>query len=167
MPSLPATISWRMPSMSSPGSATMVQALEKAVWPVRPISQESTKVTRVPGGPLRLAERAAISPPAPAPTTSTSVSISTPSSLSIPLTTAQSPRSGPVLDRRMHVDDLLRAEDLAAEAGDAVLAELDDRQELLLAQARDLNGDGLRLHVDHVGRADHVADAAAGAFVEL
>ena len=74
--------------MSSPGSATMVQALENAVWPVRPISQESTSVTRVPGGPLRLAESAAIRPPAPAPTTSTSVSISTPSSLSIALTTA-------------------------------------------------------------------------------
>ena len=42
--------------MSSPGSATIVQALENAVWPVRPISQESTSVTRVPGGPLRLAE---------------------------------------------------------------------------------------------------------------
>ena len=41
--------------MSSPGSATMVQALENAVWPVRPISQESTSVTRVPGRPLRLA----------------------------------------------------------------------------------------------------------------
>ena len=27
--------------------------------------------------------------------------------------------------------------------------------------------DRLRLHVDHVGRADHVADAAAGAFLEL
>ena len=51
--------------MSSPGSATMVQALEKAVWPVRPISQELTRVTRVPGGPLRLAESAAIRPPAP------------------------------------------------------------------------------------------------------
>ena len=43
--------------MSSPGSATMVQALENAVWPVRPISQESTSVTRVPGGPLRLARQ--------------------------------------------------------------------------------------------------------------
>jgi hypothetical protein len=48
------TISWRMPSMSSPGSATMVQALENAVWPVRPISQESTSVTRVPGRTVAL-----------------------------------------------------------------------------------------------------------------
>ncbi len=30
----------------------------------------------------------------------------------------------------MHVDDFLRAEDLAAEAGDAVLAEFDHRQKL-------------------------------------
>jgi len=62
---------------------------------------------------------------------------------------------------------VFRTENLAAEAGDAVLAEFDDRQEPGLAQARDLNGDGLRLHVDHIGRADHVADATAGAFVEL
>src|SRR6476660_7804011 len=67
----------------------------------------------------------------------------------------------------MHVDDVLRAEDFAAEAGDAVLAELDDRQEPGLAQPRDLNGDGLRLHVDHIGRADQVADAATGAFFEF
>ena len=51
----------------------------------------------------------------------------------------QSPRPRPVLHRRMHVDDVLRAEDLAAEAGDAVLAELDHRQELGLAQPRDLS----------------------------
>src|SRR5436190_124295 len=125
MPSFPATISCRMPSMSSPGSATMVQALENAVWPVRPISQESTSVTRVPGGPWRLAERAASRPPAPPPITSTSVSIKTPSSLAI-----VSPGPRPVLHRRMHVDDALRAEDLAGKAGDAVLAELDHRQEL-------------------------------------
>src|SRR6476661_10558736 len=137
MPSLPATISWRMPSMSSPGSATMVQALEKAVWPVRPISQESTRVTRVPGGPLRLAESAAMSPPAPAPTTSTSVSINTPSSLSIELTPSSSPWPRPVLHRRVHVDDMLRAEDFAAEAGDAMLAEFDDRQEPGLAEPGD------------------------------
>src|SRR3989442_13791969 len=125
MPSLPATISRRMPSISSSGNTTIFQALEKAVWPVRPISQESTSVTRVPGGPWRLAERAASRPPAPPPITSTSVSIKTPSSLAI-----ISPGPRPVLYRRMHVHDALRAEYLAAEAGDAVLAELDHRQEL-------------------------------------
>ena len=31
----------------------------------------------------------------------------------------------------------------------------------------DLNSDGLLLHVDHIGRTDHVADATAGAFFEL
>src|SRR5436305_3008396 len=150
MPSLPATISWRIPSMSSPGSATMVQALENAVWPVRPISQESTSVTRVPGGPLRLADSAAMRPPAPAPTTRTSVSISVPF--------MPSPRPRAVLHRRMHVDNLFRAEYLATEAGDAVLAELDDRQELRLPQTRDLSRGRLRLHVDHVGGANHVAN---------
>src|SRR5262245_3561427 len=122
MPSLPATISRVMPSMSSSGRATIIQALENAAWPVRPTIQESSRVTRVPAAPWRLALSAAISPPAPAPTTSTSVSIRTPSSFAI-----GSPRPRPVLDRGMHVDDLLGAEDLAAEAGDAVLAELDHR----------------------------------------
>src|SRR5262249_30885716 len=167
MPSLPATISCRMPSMSSPGSATMLHALENAVWPVRPISQESTRVTRVPGGPWRLADSAASSPPAPAPTTRTSVSIKTPSSLSIVLIPSGLPWPRPVFHRRMHVDDVLRAENLAAEAGDAMLAEFDDRQELGLPQAGNLRRNGLRLHVDHISRADHVTDAAAGAFVEF
>ena len=72
-----------MPSMSSPGKATIIQALEKAVWPVRPIIHESMRVTRVPERPWRLALSAAISPPAPAPTTSTSVSIRIPSSFAI------------------------------------------------------------------------------------
>ena len=44
----------------------MVQALENAVWPVRPIIQELQSVTRVPGGAWRLAESAATRPPAPA-----------------------------------------------------------------------------------------------------
>jgi hypothetical protein len=67
----------------------------------------------------------------------------------------------------MHVDDLLRAEYLAAEAGDAVLAEFDDWQQLRLAEARNLSRDRLHFHVDHIGRADQVADAAAGAFFKL
>src|SRR5262245_53773062 len=162
MPSLPATISRVMPSMSSPGRATIIQAFEKAVWPVRPIIHESSSVTRVPGEPWRLALRAAIRPPAPAPTTSTSVSIRTPSSFDI-----ASPRPGSVLDRGMHVHDLLRAEYLAAEAGDAVLAVLDHGQQLGSRQSLDLHWDGHRLHVDDVRRADGVADAAASAPLEL
>src|SRR5215510_8998206 len=160
MPSLPATISRVMPSTSSSGSATIIQALEKAVCPVRPIIQESTRVTRVPGVPWRLALSAAKRPPAPAPTTSTSVSIRTPSSVAIPF---PSPGARAVLDRRMHVDDPLGAEDLAAEAGDAVLAELDHRQELRLQQPGDFRIDRHRLHVNDVGGTDGVADAAARA----
>ena len=38
---------------------------------------------------------------------------------------------------------------------------------LVWREPRDLSRDRLRLHVDHVGRADHVADAATGAFFEL
>src|SRR4029453_10412033 len=151
-----------MPSMSSPGRATIIQAFEKAVWPVRPIIHESSSVTRVPGEPGRLALRAAISPPAPGPTTSTSVSISTPLSFDI-----ASPWPGSVLDRGMHVHDLLRAEYLAAEAGDAVLAVLDHGQQLDPRQSLDLHRDRNRLHVDDVRRADGVADAAARAPLEL
>src|SRR5262245_63762021 len=130
MPSLPATTSRVMPSMSSPGRATIIQAFEKAVWPVRPIIHESSSVTRVPGEPWRLALRAAIRPPAPAPTTSTSVSIRVPSSFAMP-----SPWPRPILHRRVDVDDPLRAEDLATEAGDAVLAILDHRQQPGLGQS--------------------------------
>jgi hypothetical protein len=64
----------------------------------------------------------------------------------------------------MHVDDLLGAENLAAEAGDAVLAEADGGQ--LLRGVEPGQGDRVwrRLHVDDVRRAHDVADAAAGAF---
>src|SRR5262245_66093406 len=110
--------------MSSPGSATIIQALEKAVWPVRPIIHESSSVTRVPGVPCRLALSAASKPPAPAPMTSTSVSMRTPSRLAIAL-----PGTRTVLDRRMHVYDPLRAKNFAAEAGDAVLAKPDHGQQ--------------------------------------
>src|ERR1700680_1474782 len=167
MPSLPDTIYCRMPSRSPSGSTTIFQAWKNAVWPVRPIIQESTSVTRVPGGPCRLALSAASRPPAPPPITSTSVSISTPSKLVIGLTMGGSPWPRPVLDRRMHVDDLLRAENLAAEARDAMFAELDDREQLDLPQPRHLGRDRRGLHVDHVGRADDVADAAARAFLDF
>src|SRR5262249_20521553 len=151
-------ISRRIPSMSSSGSATIIQALEKAVWPVRPIIQESSSVTRVPGAPCRLALSAASKPPAPAPMTSTSVSMRIPSRLAIAL---PGPRT--VLDRRMHVHNPLRAENFAAEAGDAVLAKLDHGHQRDASQARDVSRNRGRLHVDHVGRTDRIADATAGA----
>src|SRR5262249_31382485 len=130
--------------------------------PVRPINQESTRVTRVPALACRLALSAARSPPAPPPMTSTSVSIRSPSSAVI-----SSPRARAILDRGMHVDNVLRAEDLATEAGDAVLAKLDHRQELLLLQARHLVHDRRGLHVDDIGWTDQIAHAAARAFLEL
>src|SRR5262245_53512183 len=101
-------------------------------------------------------------PPAPAPITSTSVSIKMPSGPFMPL-----PGPRPVLHRRMHVDDVFGTEYLAAEAGDAVLAELDDRQQLGAREPGDLLRHGHRLHVDDVRRAHQVADPAAGALIEL
>src|SRR5262249_17658371 len=113
-----------------------------------------------PGAPCRLAERAARSPPAPPPITSTSVSVNAPANAVM----RRSPRTRPVLHRRMHVDDLLGAEDLAAEAGDAVLAEADDGKKLGRVEAGQRGHARRRLHVDHVSRADDITDAAAGAF---
>jgi hypothetical protein len=62
---------------------------------------------------------------------------------------------------------VLRTEDFTTEAGDAVLAKLDHRQELRLAQTFDFGRDRLLFHVDDVGRTYHIANAAAGAFFEL
>jgi hypothetical protein len=67
----------------------------------------------------------------------------------------------------MYIDDVFRAKNLATKAGNTVLAELDDWQQLGLAQSWNLSRDRLRLHVDDVGRADHVADAATGAFFDF
>ena len=52
----------------------------------------------------------------------------------------RSPRPRPVFHRRMHIDDALGAEDFAAETGDAVLAELDHRQQIGRAQAGNSGG---------------------------
>ena len=52
------------------------------------------------------------------------------------LTCAHSPRPRAVLHRRMHVDDLLGTKNLAAEAGDAMLAKFDHRQELRSQRGR-------------------------------
>ncbi len=78
-----------------------------------------------------------------------------------------SPGPWPVLHRRMHVHDPLRAEDLAAEAGDAMLPEPDDGKQPGVLQPRDLGGSRDRLHVNDVGRADGVADPAARAAREV
>ena len=67
----------------------------------------------------------------------------------------------------MDVDDVFRTEYFAAKAGDAVLTKLDDGQVLGLAESRNLNRNDLWLHMNHIGRANHVADAAAGAFFDL
>src|ERR1051326_5042375 len=67
----------------------------------------------------------------------------------------------------MHVDDLLGAEDLAAEAGDAVLTEADDGEEPSGVEAGQGDRVARRLHVDDVGRAHDIADAAAGAFRDV
>ena len=48
-----------------------------------------------------------------------------------------------------------------------MLAEFDDRQQLGLAQPLELDRDRLRLHVDDVGRADDVADAATRTFFQF
>jgi hypothetical protein len=67
----------------------------------------------------------------------------------------------------MHVDDFFGTKNLAAKTGDAVLAEFDYRQELHLIETV---GRGLhrhRLHVDHVGRTDVVANSAARALFKV
>jgi hypothetical protein len=67
----------------------------------------------------------------------------------------------------MHIDDVLRAENLATEASDAVLAKLDDRQKPGLAEPLDLGCDRLRLHMDDISRADDVANAATCTFFQF
>jgi hypothetical protein len=54
----------------------------------------------------------------------------------------------------MHVDDLLRTKNLAAEASNAVLAEFDDGKQLDLSQAFDFAGDRCGFHVNDIGWAD-------------
>jgi hypothetical protein len=67
----------------------------------------------------------------------------------------------------VHVDDLLRAEYLAAETGDAMFAEFDRRKLFDLVQTCDFDPYLDRLHVNDVRRTYQVADAAAGAFFEV
>jgi hypothetical protein len=67
----------------------------------------------------------------------------------------------------MHIDDLLGTEDFAAEAGDTVLAVFDDRKLKGRVQAGNDTCGRRGLHVDDIGGADNVADAAAGTFIEF
>jgi hypothetical protein len=55
----------------------------------------------------------------------------------------------------------------AAEAGNAVLAEFDDRQPLVHDEPIDLGRHRHLFHVDHVGRTDVIANAAARALLKL
>jgi hypothetical protein len=54
----------------------------------------------------------------------------------------------------MHVDDLLWTKNLAAEAGNAVLAEFDDGKQLELSKACDFACDRCGFHVNDIGWAD-------------
>jgi hypothetical protein len=67
----------------------------------------------------------------------------------------------------MHVDDLLRTKYLAAKAGDAMLAKFYYRQEPGFNETVEPGLARRRLHVDHVGRANIVADSAARALFNL
>jgi hypothetical protein len=65
------------------------------------------------------------------------------------------------------VNNLFRTEDLAVEAGDAMLAKLDHGQEITKPQAGDWIGFGCGLHMDDIGRADNVTNPATGAFLHF
>jgi hypothetical protein len=68
----------------------------------------------------------------------------------------------------MHVDNLFGTKNLAGKAGDAVLAKLDHRQEFCWDEAGLRTGrQGHGLHVDHVGRANIVANPATGASFQV
>jgi tRNA C32,U32 (ribose-2'-O)-methylase TrmJ len=67
----------------------------------------------------------------------------------------------------MNVNNLFRAKDLATETSDAMRLKLDDRQKLCLYEAVVTGRERYGLHVDDVGRAYVVADAAARALFEV
>jgi hypothetical protein len=67
----------------------------------------------------------------------------------------------------MDVDNLLRAENLAAKAGDAVLAKLDNRQQFGFDKALGQGLDRRRLHVDDVRRTYIVANPATRTLCNL
>ena len=116
-----------------------------------------------PGAPWRLALSAAISPPAPAPTTSTSVSIRVPSSFAIArhqgrgrfLTEGCTSTicSGQKISQLKQVMQCSR--------------NLITGSSLVRVQPGDFRRHRAGLHVDHVGRANGVADAAAGAALDI
>src|ERR1700730_4160534 len=67
----------------------------------------------------------------------------------------------------MHVDNVLRTKYLATEAGDAVLAEFDDWKQLDSPKTGHFGHHWRRLHVDDIGGADEVTNAAARAFLDF
>jgi hypothetical protein len=67
----------------------------------------------------------------------------------------------------MHVHDLLGTENLATEAGNAVLPKSNHRQKLRFNETVDAGLYRSWLHVDDVGRADIVANAATRALLKL
>jgi hypothetical protein len=68
----------------------------------------------------------------------------------------------------VNIDDLLGAENFAAETGDAVLAKLDDGKAEHRSQSGWRAGRGCdRFHVNDIGRAHGVTDAASGAFFQF
>jgi hypothetical protein len=67
----------------------------------------------------------------------------------------------------MHVDNALRAKNLAAKAGDAMLAEFDHGKEFGLAKPIDFGGGLLRFHMNNIGWTNQIADAATCALFQL
>jgi hypothetical protein len=67
----------------------------------------------------------------------------------------------------MHVDDPLGTEDLAIEAGYAVLLIFDYRQLSTSAQPRNFIGRRHQFHVNYVGGTNQIADPAAGTSCEV
>jgi hypothetical protein len=75
----------------------------------------------------------------------------------------QLPGSRTILDHGMDVHNLFRAENFAAETGDTMLAKFNDGQGLALPQSWNAARDQDLRHVDHIGRAYLIADAASSA----
>jgi hypothetical protein len=64
----------------------------------------------------------------------------------------------------MHVDNLFGAKDFARKAGDAMLSKFDHREEFCRQQAGlETSRRRHRFHMDHVSRANFVANPATGA----
>jgi len=67
----------------------------------------------------------------------------------------------------MDIDNLLRAKNLAAKAGDAMLPKFNHRQEPRFNEAFSQSLGRRRLHVDDIGRTDIVTNPAARALSKV